>query len=130
MAGMDKWAAEFFDHTARPRLVFVDDADRLGGEVLERLTRPDDPQLFVIAAGRTRDLESPGHWTAPLRRSRAAVILRPLAADAAMFGLHLRVMSSHAAIGRGLLVDDDRTTPVLVGAPVDDADARAAGVQS
>ncbi|HZX55906.1 MAG TPA: hypothetical protein VFE86_14565, partial [Ilumatobacteraceae bacterium] len=88
-----------------------------------------DPQLFVIAAGRTRDLESAGHWTAPIRRSRAAVIMRPLAADAAMFGLHLRVMSSHGAIGRGLLVDDDRTTPVLVGAPVDDVEARTEGVQ-
>ena len=62
-------------------------------------------------AGRTRDLELPGHWTAPLRRSRSAVILRPLAGDGAMFGLHLRVTSSHPAIGRGLIIDDDKTIP-------------------
>jgi hypothetical protein len=107
--------------------VFVDDADRLEGPVFERLTALDDPQLFVVAAGRTRDLESPGHWTAPIRRSRAAVIMRPLAGDAAMFGLHLRVMSSHPAIGRGLLIDDDKTTPVLVGAPFDQDDAKMDG---
>jgi hypothetical protein len=83
--------------------------------VFERLAALDDPRLVVIAAGRTRELELPGHWTAPLRRSRAAVILRPLAGDGAMFGLHLRVSSSHPAVGRGLLIDDDRTTPVLLG---------------
>jgi len=127
LAGVDKWAAEFFDQSTRPRLVFVDDADRLEGEVFERLVSLDDPQLFVIAAGRTRDLESAGHWTAPLRRSRAAVILRPLAGDAAMFGLHLRVVSSHPAIGRGLLIDDDTTTPVLVGSAIDSDEARAEG---
>jgi hypothetical protein len=130
LAGIDKWAAEFFEKTSRPRLVFVDDADRLGGEVFERLTRLDDPDLVVIAAGRTRDLESPGHWTAPLRRSRAAVIMRPLAGDAAMFGLLLRGVSSHAAVGRGLLLDDDTTTPVLVGSPVDDRDVPTEGVRS
>jgi S-DNA-T family DNA segregation ATPase FtsK/SpoIIIE len=115
LAGIAKWAAEFFDGSDRARLVLVDDADRLDGEVFERLAALDDPRLVVIAAGRTRELELPGHWTAPLRRSRAAVILRPLAGDGAMFGLHLRVSSSHPAVGRGLLIDDDRTTPVLLG---------------
>jgi hypothetical protein len=117
LAGLDKWAAEFFATADRPRLVLVDDADRLDGEVFERLAALDDDRLVVIAAGRTRSLEVPGHWTAPLRRSRAAVILRPLAGDGAMFGLHLRVTSSHPAVGRGLLIDDDTTTPVLLGAP-------------
>lgn len=119
VAGIDQWAAEFFDTAERSRLVLVDDADRLDGEVLERLAALDDPHLVVIAAGRTRDLEVPGHWTAPLRRSRAAVILRPLAGDGAMFGLHLRVTSSHPAVGRGLLIDDDTTTPVLLGSPAE-----------
>ena len=91
--------------------MLVDDADRLDGEVFDRLAALDDPRLVVIVAGRTRDLELPGHWTAPLRRSRSAVILRPLAGDGAMFGLHLRVTSSHPAVGRGLLIDDDKTTP-------------------
>ena len=122
LAGLDKWAAEFFATTERSRLVLVDDADRLDGEVFERLAALDDPRLVVIAAGRTRELELPGHWTAPLRRSRAAVILRPLAGDGAMFGLHLRVTSSHPAVGRGLLIDDDTTTPVLLGAPSEATD--------
>ena len=122
LAGIEKWSAEFFDQTERARLVLVDDADRLDGEVFERLAALDDPRLVVIAAGRTRDLEAPAHWTAPLRRSRAAVILRPLAGDAAMFGLHLRVTSSHLAVGRGLLIDDDKTTPVLLARAVDEVD--------
>ena len=124
LAGIDKWAAEFFATTERDRLVLVDDADRLEGEVFERLAAMSDPRLVVIVAGRTRDLEIPTHWTAPLRRSRAAVILRPLAGDGAMFGLHLRVTSSHPGMGRGLLIDDDRTTPVLLAGPVDDTEAK------
>jgi S-DNA-T family DNA segregation ATPase FtsK/SpoIIIE len=121
LAGIDKWAAEFFERTGHERLVLVDDADRLDGPVFERLAGLNDPQLVVIAAGRTRDLELPAHWTAALRRSRAAVIIRPLAGDAAMFGLHLRVTSSHLARGRGLLVDQETTTPILLPGPADDA---------
>jgi hypothetical protein len=103
--------------------VLVDDADRLDGEVFERLAALDDPRLVVIVAGRTRELEVAAHWTAPLRRSRSAVILRPIAGDGAMFGLHLRVTSSYPAVGRGLLIDDDIITPVLLGAPADQEDA-------
>ena len=125
LAGIDKWAAEFFATTDRDRLVLVDDADRLEGEVFERLAALSDPRLVVIVAGRTRDLEIPTHWTAPLRRSRAAVILRPLAGDGAMFGLHLRVTTSHSGMGRGLLIDDDRTTPVLLAGPVDDTEMKS-----
>jgi DNA segregation ATPase FtsK/SpoIIIE, S-DNA-T family len=117
LAGIEKWSAEFFDHSERARLVLIDDADRLEGLVFERLTALDDPRLVLIVAGRIRDLEVPTHWTAPLRRSRAAVILRPLAGDGAMFGLHLRVTSSHPAMGRGLLIDDDTTTPILIAGP-------------
>ncbi|MBK5332508.1 MAG: hypothetical protein JJD93_11085 [Ilumatobacteraceae bacterium] len=124
LAGIEKWSAEFFDQTDRARLVLVDDADRLDGDVFDRLAALDDPRLVVIAAGRTRDLEAPAHWTAPLRRSRAAVILRPLAGDAAMFGLHLRVTSSHLAVGRGLLIDDDKTTPVLLARAAEDLDPK------
>ena len=120
LAGIDKWAAEFFNQSGSARLVLIDDADRLEGDVFERLVALDDPRLVVIAAGRTRDLEVPGHWTVPLRRSRSAVILHPLAGDGAMFGLHLRVTSSHPAVGRGLIIDDDKTTPVLLGGPAED----------
>ena len=127
LGGIDKWAAEFFATADRDRLVLIDDADRLASEVFERLAAMHDPRVVVIVAGRTRDLEVPTHWTAPLRRSRAAVILRPLAGDGAMFGLHLRVTSSHPPVGRGLLIDDDRTTPVLLAGPSDGTDTTAAG---
>jgi hypothetical protein len=120
LAGIDRWAAEFFDQADRARLVLIDDADRLDNEVFDRLVALEDARLVVIAAGRTRDLEVPGHWTTPLRRSRAAVILHPLAGDGGIFGLHLRVTSSHPAVGRGLIIDDDKTTPVLLGGPTED----------
>jgi DNA segregation ATPase FtsK/SpoIIIE, S-DNA-T family len=120
LGGIEKWAGDFFQQTDRSRLVLVDDADRLDGDVFDRLAALDDPRVVVVVAGRTRDLEVPTHWTVPLRRSRAALILRPLAGDAAMFGLHLRVNSSHPTLGRGLLIDDDRATPVLVAGPTED----------
>jgi S-DNA-T family DNA segregation ATPase FtsK/SpoIIIE len=120
LAGIDKWSAEFFDNSERPRLVLVDDADRLDGDVFERLALLSDPRMVLVVAGRTRDLELPGHWSAPLRRSRSAVIVRPLAGDGAMFGLHLRVTSAHPAIGRALLIDDDKTIPILLAGPTDD----------
>ncbi|HEY7625609.1 MAG TPA: FtsK/SpoIIIE domain-containing protein, partial [Ilumatobacteraceae bacterium] len=120
LAGIDKWATEFFDRTDRDRLVLIDDADRLDGAVFERLAALEDPRLVVIVAGRTRVLELPGHWTAPLRSSRAAVLLRPLAGDAAMFGLYLRTTSTLPGVGRGFVVDDDTITPVLLAAPDDD----------
>lgn len=119
LAGIDKWAAEFFASSDRDRLVLVDDADRLDGPVFERLAELDDPRLVLIAAGRTRVLELPTHWTAPLRRSRAAILLRPLPRDAAMFGLYLRATSNLPGAGRGLLIDDDTVTPVLLASPAD-----------
>jgi S-DNA-T family DNA segregation ATPase FtsK/SpoIIIE len=121
LAGIDRWADEFFGSANRARLVFIDDADRLEGGVFERLAAFSDPHLVVVAAGRTRELELATHWTVPLRRSRAAVILRPLAGDGAMFGLHLRVTSSHPGLGRGLLIDSDAVTPILVAGSSDDA---------
>lgn len=125
LAGIDKWAAEFFDRTDRSRLVLIDDADRLEGEVFEHLADLSDPRLVVVVAGRTRVLEHPAHWTAPLRRSRSALILRPLAGDGAMFGLQLRVTSVHPGMGRGLLVADDSVTPVILPGPIDDAEGSA-----
>jgi S-DNA-T family DNA segregation ATPase FtsK/SpoIIIE len=127
LAGIDKWAAEFFDRDDRSRLVFIDDADRLEGDVFDRLAELDDPRVVVIAAGRTRVLELAAHWTVPLRRSRSAVILRPLAGDGAMFGLNLRVTSALPGLGRGLLVDDDSVTPVLLAGPAVDSAADALG---
>ena len=122
LAGIDKWSAEFFGRSERARLVLVDDADRLDGEVFERLAQLDDDRTALVVAGRTRDLELPGHWTAPLRRSRSAVVVRPLAGDGTMFGLHLRVTSAHPAIGRGLIIDDDKTLPILLAGPADETE--------
>ena len=70
--------------------MLVDDADRLDGEVFERLAALSDERLIVIApaarASSSFRATGPHHCG-----GRAAVILRPLAGDGAMFGLHLRV---------------------------------------
>jgi hypothetical protein len=125
LAGIDRWASEFFDRGDRSRLVLIDDADRLGGEVFERLAALTDPRMIVVAAGRTRVLELASHWTAPLRRSRSAVILRPLAGDGAMFGLQLRVTAAHPGLGGGLLVDGETVGAVLLPGPADDTEGGA-----
>jgi hypothetical protein len=49
--------------------------------------------------------------------------VRPLAGDGAMFGLHLRVTSAHPAIGRGLIIDDDKTIPILLAGPADETES-------
>jgi hypothetical protein len=38
-----------------------------------------------------------------------------------MFGLHLRVTSAHPAIGRGLIIDDDKTISILLARPPEDS---------
>ncbi|HEX2782384.1 MAG TPA: FtsK/SpoIIIE domain-containing protein [Ilumatobacteraceae bacterium] len=121
-ARIDKWAAEFFARSDRSRLVFIDDADRLEGDVFARLAALQDPGVVVVIAGRTRVLELPSHWTAPLRSLRSAVILRPLSGDGAMFGLNLRVTAAHPGLGRGLLVNDHTVTPILLAGPSDGAE--------
>jgi hypothetical protein len=38
-----------------------------------------------------------------------------------MFGLNLNTAATHPSVGRGLLVTDDATVPVLLTAPAEDS---------
>ncbi len=117
LLGIEQWATQLFEDTGRPRLVLIDDADRAGDAVLERLAALDDPGITVIVAGRTRQLAADDHWTSPIRSQRRGVIVRPLASDGIIFGLQLRLTTTHLGEGRGLLVDHDSGTPILIATP-------------
>jgi DNA segregation ATPase FtsK/SpoIIIE, S-DNA-T family len=117
LAGIDRWATEFFDGSDRRRLVLIDDAERLEGEVFERLIDSIGDGLSVIVAGRTPQLGDVRHWTVPLRRFNVGVVLRPLAGDGAIFGLQLRTSLAQAHRNRALLVDHGATSTILVAEP-------------
>jgi hypothetical protein len=99
---------------ADPRrwVVLVDDAPGLDDVhgVLAGLLAAGRPGLHVIAAGRSDALRGGfGHWSRPLRQSRAGVLLRPdLATDGDLLGVRLprRVAVGLTAPGRGFVVDD------------------------
>jgi DNA segregation ATPase FtsK/SpoIIIE, S-DNA-T family len=117
LLGIEQWATQLFEDTGRPRLVLIDDADRAGDAILERLATLDDPTISVIVAGRTRQLAGDDHWTAPIRRQRRGVIVRPLASDGIVFGLQLQLNTAQLGAGRGLLVDQGSRTPILIATP-------------
>jgi DNA segregation ATPase FtsK/SpoIIIE, S-DNA-T family len=117
LLGIEQWATQLFEDTDRPRLVLIDDADRAGDAILERLAALDDPSITVIVAGRTRQLANDDHWTSPIRNERRGVIVRPLASDGIVFGLQLQLNAAQLGEGRGLLVDQDSGTPILIATP-------------
>ena len=55
-----------------PRLVLVDDADRLGGPSFERLAAAHDDELTVVIARRPDALRSISHWTSHSSRPAPA----------------------------------------------------------
>ena len=63
-----------------PALVLVDDADLVDGTTgaLTALLAQGRPGLHVVAAGRNEALRAAyGHWTRPVRSSRATILLQP-----------------------------------------------------
>jgi hypothetical protein len=111
-----------------PRLVLVDDADRVGGPSFERLAALRDDHLIVVVAGRGDDLRAPGHWSRPLQRFRHGVLLRPEPSDGDLVRVSLGARLPRFEPHRGILVVDGEQTPLLaavVGAdPVDPDGAR------
>jgi hypothetical protein len=117
LSDIDRWAVELFSQADRPRLVLVDDADRMSDAVFERLAALSDPTIAVIVAGRGRELSVAHHWTAPMRSQARGVVLRPLAGDGVLFGIQLRVSPVEFREGRGLLIDNGQATPILLADP-------------
>jgi DNA segregation ATPase FtsK/SpoIIIE, S-DNA-T family len=93
-------------------VVLVDDAPALADVdgALAALLSCGRPGLHVIAAGRTDELRGGfAHWTRPLRRARAGVLLQPnLAADGELLGVRLprRTPVGLGHPGRGFVVSD------------------------
>ncbi|MGB0113741.1 MAG: FtsK/SpoIIIE domain-containing protein [Ilumatobacteraceae bacterium] len=96
-----------------PRLVLVDDADRLGGPSFERLAALRDDELIVVVAGRGDDLRAPGHWSKPLQRFRHGVLLRPESSDGDLVRVALGARLQRFAPHRGVLVVDGEQIPLL-----------------
>ncbi|MGB8859314.1 MAG: FtsK/SpoIIIE domain-containing protein [Ilumatobacteraceae bacterium] len=98
----------------REQVIIVDDTDLPDDPALHRLAAAAGGVLSIVVAGRARWLDDPGHWTAPLRRFRTGVLLRPLAGDGVVFGLQISSSATQTRRNRALLVQHGATTPVLL----------------
>lgn len=118
-SAVDESAAAWVDRVlgaTGPRLVIVDDADRIDGAPFDRLGAVDDPDVTVVVGGRNGDLRAADHWSRPLQRFRTGVLLRPTPSDGEL--LHVSVGVLPPADPRsGLLVADGAIVPLLVPLP-------------
>ena len=94
-----------------PALVTIDDVERIddAGGHLARLLGSDDPLLRIVLAGRGDVLRSTyGHWSAPARRSRHGLALRPnTEIDGDLWQTPLpRRLQVRGGPGRGVLISD------------------------
>lgn len=105
--------------TSGPRLVLVDDADRLGGPSFDRLAAVRDDHLIFVVAGRADDLRTPGHWSKPLQRFRHGILLRPSPTDGDLVRVALGLRRPRFDAHHGILVVDGEQVPLLA-AIVDD----------
>lgn len=99
--------------SGEPRLVLVDDADRVGGPSFERLGTLRDDRLVVVIAGNGDDLRAPGHWSKPLQRFRHGVLLRPEASDGDLVRVSLGARLARSEPQRSILVVDGEQIPLL-----------------
>lgn len=101
-------------------LVIVDDADLVSSAVGQVIAghvwseRPDRPPIVV--GGHTDGLRKPGHWTAPARAGRSAVILRPAPGDGDVVRASLPIRSTDRwPTGRALVSEGSGWRVVQVG---------------
>jgi len=96
------------------RVVFVDDADRLDGPSFVRLAEAAGAApVAVVVAGAPDALRAAGHWARPLVRTRSGVLLAPGPGDGDLLRINLPLRTTVPTPGRGLVVVDGRTVPVL-----------------
>lgn len=97
-----------------PRLVLVDDADRLGGPSVNRLAGIDDGNAIVVIAGRNEELRAAGHWSHPLRPFRRGVLIRPTLRDGDVVEASLGPRVPNLGPHHGIMVTDAEQVPVLI----------------
>ena len=100
-----------------PRVVLIDDADRLGGPSFERLAAVHDDLVTFVIAARPDGLRSISHWTRPLQQSRTGVLLRPTTLDGDLLRVQLGTRLPRFDAGRGYLVNDGELVPVMIATP-------------
>jgi DNA segregation ATPase FtsK/SpoIIIE, S-DNA-T family len=102
--------------------LLVDDAPRVQdvGGVMNSVLQSRRPDLHVIAAGRSNDLRSYGHWTRTLREGRTGILLQPdLANDGDLLGgIRLpRRLAVPLLTGRGFVVNAGEATLAQIALP-------------
>ncbi|MEL6892421.1 MAG: hypothetical protein AAFP84_12540 [Actinomycetota bacterium] len=121
-----------------PRLVLVDDADRVGGPSFATLAAITDRSVSVVLGGQPAALRAAAHWSAPLQPWSRSVLIQPTASDGDLVGTSLGTRLPRFPRHHGLLVARAETTRILVATadatagrdrpaptrPKDDADAR------
>jgi S-DNA-T family DNA segregation ATPase FtsK/SpoIIIE len=110
------------EHAGGPLVILADDADSADDPagLLERLMKPPNAHVTVIAAGRSDTLRrSFGHWTQKVRESRCGVLLIPdYDLDGDLLGVTLPRLNRLAAIpGRGFLCVGGSVEGVQVAMP-------------
>jgi S-DNA-T family DNA segregation ATPase FtsK/SpoIIIE len=109
------WTAR--QHGARPAVVVADDLSSLPDAVLDALGSATSPggRVLVVASGTAADLA--GSFRGPavaLRRSRTALLLRPVPGDAELFGLRTPRTPLPPRPGAGWLITAGQATRVQV----------------
>ncbi len=100
-----------------PRVVLVDDADRLAGPSFERLAAVDDDVVSFVVAGRPDGLRSVSHWSRPLQQTQTGVLLRPGPLDGEFLRVQLGARVPRFDTGRGFLVNDGDLAPIMIATP-------------
>ncbi len=111
------WVDEILAGSGSPRVVLIDDADRLAGPSFERLAAVHDDLVAFVIAARPDGLRSVSHWSRPLQQSRTGVLLRPTALDGDLLRVQLGTRLPRFDAGRGFLVNDGELVPVMIATP-------------
>jgi hypothetical protein len=89
-----------------PRLLVIDDADRLSGVALEQLANHKDDQLVTLSVVRGDALRTFGFWGKNLASSRNGIITRPVPGDGELLRTVLPTRIPRIGQNTAALVDD------------------------
>ncbi len=125
-AAVADWVGRIADASG-PRLVLVDDADRLAGPSFDRLASLVAGDLMLVVAAPAHELRSPSHWTRPLQPVGNAALIGPAPGDVEIVDAELDLDAHRFAPRTGLVVVDGAIEHVLF-ASVEHPDVADVGV--